>query len=281
MLVDFWTYTCINCIRTLPALRAWDERYRSAGLTIVGVHSPEFGFEKNAANVASAIRQNRLRYAVAQDNDLATWNAWGNQYWPAKYLIDARGQVRYTHFGEGEYEQTEAAIRSLLRERDGAPLGADARRDRAPQTARLATPETYLGTDRARGFAIGRAPLDGRHSYPDAPAQLALNEFALAGDWTADGERATAGARAAISANVQGKDVYLVLAPPRGRRARVEVRLDGAPIAARFAGDDVSGGSVLVTRQRLYHLVHSAEVGRHRLELRPQRGVSGYAFTFG
>ena len=154
VLVDFWTYTCINCIRTLPELRAWDARYRNAGLTIVGVHSPEFDFEKNAGNVAAAIRQNHLRYPVAQDNELATWNAWGNQYWPASYLIDSRGEVRYVHFGEGDAEKTEAAIRSLLAERSGRALGARARP--RPQLRPGAPGDTGdLPRDRARSRLHG------------------------------------------------------------------------------------------------------------------------------
>ena len=280
VLVDFWTYTCINCIRTLPALRAWHERYARAGLTIVGVHSPEFGFEKDAGNVSAAIRRNRLRYAVAQDNDLATWNAWGNQYWPAKYLVDADGQVRYTHFGEGDYDKTEAAIRSLLRERGDTAL---TRRDGDPVTARparRASPETYLGTDRATGYLPGNEPQAGTHRYPAASAPP-LNAFALSGTWTTDGEHATAGAGARIRATVQGKDVYLVLSPPPGDAGDVQVRVGGRPVSAALAGADVRDGRVRVTRQRLYHLVHAASVRRHELELRVGPGVSGYAFTFG
>ena len=279
VLVDFWTYTCINCIRTFPALRALQAAYSKAGLTIVGVHSPEFDFEKDDANVAAAIKQNDLRYAVAQDNDLATWNAWGNRYWPAKYLIDAEGQVRYTHFGEGGDKETDDAIRSLLRERDGTPLNKSAQREKAARTARLATPETYLGTDRASGFTPGNEPQPGTHVFPAAETPP-LNGFALSGSWTADGERATAGDGASLKANVQGKDVYLVLSPPRSGPGRVRVLLDGRPIAGR-AGRDVSGGAVNVTRQRLYHLVSAPSTRTHRLELRFERGVSGYAFTFG
>ena len=155
VLVDFWTYTCINCIRTLPYLKAWDERYRDKGLTIVGVHTPEFPFERDAENVKDAIAQNGLRYPVAQDNDYATWDAYGNQFWPAKYLIDARGQVRYTHFGEGDYEETEEAIRRLLEEAGrGPPPGlAEARAERASPF--VTTPESYLGAARADRFVNG------------------------------------------------------------------------------------------------------------------------------
>src|SRR4051812_11804963 len=148
VLIDFWTYTCINCIRTLPQLKAWDARYRSAGLTIVGVHTPEFPFEKDAGNVRSAVAQNGIRYAVAQDNDYVTWKAYRNQYWPAEYLIDANGVVRYVHFGEGEYPKTERAIRSLLSEAGEGRLGGEVG-TRAQEPGGLVTPETYLGSARA------------------------------------------------------------------------------------------------------------------------------------
>src|SRR3954451_8075764 len=149
VLIDFWTYTCINCIRTLPELRAWDAKYRSDGLTIIGVHTPEFPFEKDAGNVEDAIHQDGLRYPVVQDNDYATWNAYANQYWPAKYLIDADGYVRYVHFGEGDYGKTEDAIRTLLAEAGEKRLGAKARA-RMDVPVALTTPETYLGSARAQ-----------------------------------------------------------------------------------------------------------------------------------
>ena len=281
MLVDFWTYTCINCLRTLPYLTAWDRRYRAAGLTIVGVHSPEFDFEKNAGNVAAAIGQNGIHYPVAQDNELATWNAWGNQYWPAEYLIDARGKVREAHFGEGEYDKTEASIRSLLRERGDRALGATAKARTTFDPALQSSPETYVGTARARGFLAGRAPHDGTRTYPPAPPRLALSRFALSGPWTVDAEHATAGTGGTLTAQVQGKDVYLVLSPPAGGNGTVRVLLDGRPISASAAGADVHGGTLTVRRQRLYHLVHVATSQRHRLELRFGSGVSAFAFTFG
>ena len=173
VLVDFWTYTCINCIRTLPHLVAWDKAYRDAGLTIVGVHAPEFAFEKKASNVERAVRQNGIRYPVAQDNAMATWDAWGNQYWPAKYLIDQRGHVRYVHFGEGDYEETEEAIRSLLRE-----PGAMSRPGRTVTAGERATPETYLGAARAEGFTT--PPVVGTKRY-DAAATSARASSASAG----------------------------------------------------------------------------------------------------
>ena len=281
VLVDFWTYTCINCIRTLPHLTAWDARYRKAGLTIVGVHSPEFDFEKSAGNVADAIRQNGIRYPVAQDNDMATWNAWANQYWPAEYLIDARGRVREAHFGEGRYDETEASIRSLLRERGDRALGGMAHPAKTFDPARQSTPETYVGSDRAQGFTPLNSPGDGTRTYAAAPRTLRLNEFALSGRWTVDPEHSVAHTGAALSAQVQGKDVYLVLGPPRGRTGRVQVLLDGSPIRAGAAGSDVHAGVVDVRRQRLYHLVHRGSPEQHRLDLQFGPGVGAFAFTFG
>ena len=281
VLVDFWTYTCINCIRTLPHLTAWDRRYRKDGLTIVGVHSPEFGFEKNAGNVADAIRQNGIRYPVAQDNDLATWNAWANQYWPAEYLIDARGRVRRASFGEGDYGASERAIRALLRERGDSTLGGMAHPSKTYDPARQSTPETYVGSERAQGFAPLNSPGDGTRTYAAAPRRLKLNEFALSGRWTVDPEHAVARTGAGLSAQVQGKDVYLVLAPPPGGTGKVQVLLDGRPIAANAAGSDVNRGVVTVRRQRLYHLVHRGSAEQHRLELRVAPGTGAFAFTFG
>lgn len=272
VLVDFWTYTCINCLRTLPYLEAWDKRYRPEGLTIVGVHSPEFPFEKNAGNVASAIEREGIRYPVAQDNDMATWDAWGNQYWPAEYLIDAKGQVRHVHFGEGEYDKTEAAIRALLQEADGHSPGAMAMpRATATPTAR-ATPETYLGLARDEGL---RTPLTAGTRTYKAPGHLNASQFALDGRWHLDDEAATAVRDAEIHASVVAKDVYLVLSPPPGGTGTVGVEVDGRP------GPDVHGGVVRVDRQRLYHLVAGAQAGPHELTLRPSPGVAAYAFTFG
>ncbi len=282
VLIDFWTYTCINCIRTLPHLTAWDSAYRRDGLTIVGVHTPEFGFEHDAGNVQQAIHQNGLRYPVVQDNDMATWNAWGNQYWPAEYLIDAHGEVRYVHFGEGDATRTEAAIRALLRERGAERLGSGAHVATTFDPAPQATPETYLGTERAERFDPG-PPAAGRHDYGTAPATLPLSHFAFGGTWTVGPQQALAGPGATLSARVRGKDVYLVLTPRTGAGGggRVQVALDGRPINPTAAGSDVHHGMVVIDQQRLYHLVHVASVQTHALTLRFEQGVSGYAFTFG
>jgi cytochrome c biogenesis protein CcdA/thiol-disulfide isomerase/thioredoxin len=282
VLVDFWTYTCINCLRTLPYVKAWDARYRAQGLTIVGVHTPEFDFEKKTSNVRAAIGRQGIRYPVLQDDEYGTWNAFGNQYWPAKYLIDARGRVRYVHFGEGDYKQTEAAIRALLAEAGDRRLGAAAAPHGPIETVgRRATPETYLGSARAQSFSpVG--PKDGTHDYTAAaPGRLQQSVFSLGGRWHVDREAARAVRGATITARVVGGAVYLVLSSQGDRPRRVRVELDGRPISRAAAGDDVRGGAVTVRRQRLYSLVKLRTPGEHVLELRLDAGVSGYAFTFG
>jgi cytochrome c biogenesis protein CcdA/thiol-disulfide isomerase/thioredoxin len=278
VLIDFWTYTCINCLRTLPYLEAWDARYRRDGLVIVGVHSPEFPFERQAGNVAAAIRREGIRYPVAQDNHLKTWEAWGNQYWPAEYLIDAKGQVRRVHFGEGEYDRSEMAIRALLREAGHRHPGAMAAPRGALHPARQATPETYLGVTRAERF--DPRPVAGTRTYV-GPGNLKTGHFALSGTWRVDDDAATAVGDAAIHASVVGKDVYLVLSPPPGGGGTVAVALDGRPIGASRAGADVHGAVVRVDRQRLYHLVTAPKAEHHALALHLTPGVAAYAFTFG
>jgi cytochrome c biogenesis protein CcdA/thiol-disulfide isomerase/thioredoxin len=279
VLVDFWTYTCINCIRTLPEVTAWDRRYRRAGLTVIGVHTPEFPFEKDAANVRRAIARNHIRYPVAQDNDFATWNAFSNQYWPAKYLIDAKGQVRYVHFGEGKYEETEHAIRSLLAEATGRPLGPMTRARAEQPDPGLSTPETYLGSKRAEGFVDG--PLEpGVRDFGEGRPRLDLNQLALRGRWTIAPEASRAESRARLHLRFRARRVFLVLGSPNGPRD-VRVLLDGRPLPARQAGADVRGGRARVERHRLYRLVDLPRAGDHELTLQLDRGIEGYAFTFG
>ena len=270
VLIDFWTYSCINCIRTLPRLKAWDRRYRRAGLTIIGLHAPEFSFERDAGNVENAIGRNELRYPVAQDNDFATWTAYGNQFWPAKYLIDARGRVRYTHFGEGDYDVTERAIRSLLEEAGHEPAagGASARVE-TPLAG--ATPESYLGAERADRF-VGGPVVPGSHDFalPDgAAATLPPHHLAYEGDWRIDASHATAAGRdARLHLRFFARRVFLVLGA-RGR-GTVEVALDGKPVR-RFT----------VHQNRLYDVVTLPEAGDHLLTLTLERGTEAYAFTFG
>jgi cytochrome c biogenesis protein CcdA/thiol-disulfide isomerase/thioredoxin len=279
VLIDFWTYTCINCIRTLPYLKAWDAAYRKDGLTVVGVETPEFAFEHDAGNVANAIAQFGLRYPVVQDNEMGTWNAYGNEYWPADYLIDAHGQVRYAAFGEGDYGKTETAIRALLAE-SGRQVGGKGRPTGVIVPSAQATPETYLGTERGKGWLQG--PETGVHDYGQSlPTRLAVNDFAFSGTWNIASQPALAVAAAGIDVEFQAKDVYLVLSSAGERPLPVQVLLDGHPVSSADAGADVHSGVVTVRRQRLYALVSLARDERHRLSLRFAPGVSGYAFTFG
>jgi cytochrome c biogenesis protein CcdA/thiol-disulfide isomerase/thioredoxin len=277
VLVDFWTYTCINCLRTLPYLTAWDRTYREDGLTIVGVHSPEFPFEKDAGNVREAIERNDIRYPVVQDNDLATWSAYGNQYWPSEYFVDARGRVRFAHYGEGEYGEKEQIIRELLREA-GRPVGEHNSGARGIEPAAgVTTPETYLGAARAERF-VNPMLSPGSHDFGQVP-RPGPNEFAYRGKWRIALESATAEA-GSLDLNFGARRVYLVLGSP-GKTRGVRVLLDGKPIPSAVAGADVRGGTVDVTAQRLYSLVDLPSVGHHLLTLEPEAGVMGYAFTFG
>ena len=279
VLVDFWTYTCINCIRTLPHVTAWDARYRRDGLTVLGVHTPEFPFEKDPGNVAAAIRQNGIRYPVAQDNDYGTWNAFGNQYWPAKYLIDARGRVRYAHFGEGDYDVTERAIRSLLAEAGASRLGGMTHARAQVPAHGVTTPETYLGAARAQGYANG--PIrPGAHDYGGGEPRLEQDEFAYRGRWTVTDESARAGPGARLDVRFKARRVFLVLGSP-GQPREVRVSLDGHPLPQRLAGADVHRAAVRVGPHRLYRLVDLPNAQRHVLTLRFERGIDGYAFTFG
>lgn len=277
VLVDFWTYSCINCIRTLPYLKAWDAKYRKDGLTIVGVHTPEFPFEKEAGNVEAAIDENGIRYPVAQDNDQATWNAYGNQYWPAEYFVDAEGNVRYVHFGEGEYGEKEEVIRELLAEAGMKVPGKETNVRAVAPSKTVTTPETYLGAARAERFTNAELS-PGLHDFT-APASLPANEFAYHGRWRIALDSASA-AGGSLDLDFGARRVYLVLGSP-GHPRRVRVKLDGRPIAGADAGSDVHGGVVTVDSQRLYNLVDLPAVESHVLELEPEAGVMGYAFTFG
>ena len=262
VLVDFWTYSCINCLRTLPHLRAWDRAYRKAGLRIVGIHSPEFAFERVADNVRSATRRLGLRYPIGLDNDFATWRAYDNDYWPAKYLIDKSGHVRFTHFGEGEYEETESWIRRLLGEKVRAPRTSVA--DETPRE--LTTPESYLGYARLANFA-GTVAFDTPARYRFPARILSPNELAYAGQWTVEAERIVAGDDARLRLRFQARDIFLVLAGD----GDVDVRVDGR----RVRTVTVAG------TPRLYPLVRFPRLETGVLELGFERGVAGYAFTFG
>jgi cytochrome c biogenesis protein CcdA/thiol-disulfide isomerase/thioredoxin len=265
VLVDFWTYSCVNCIRTLPYLKAWDARYRKAGLVIVGVHTPEFAFEHVVSNVRHAVSEHDIRYPVAIDNDYGTWNAWSNQYWPADYLIDKRGHVRSAHFGEGAYDLTEHDIRTLL----GEPAEGQMARPTNVVTPSVdvQTPETYLGTFRAAGYHQQLAP--GRdHDYGPG-SQVELNQVELAGRWKVEKESIVAGQGAILRFRYLAPRIYLVAAPP-AHAVTLGVAVDGRRRA-----------SVKVPRDDLYQLAHIAGPGSHLLALSVPAGTRLYSFTFG
>jgi cytochrome c biogenesis protein CcdA/thiol-disulfide isomerase/thioredoxin len=260
VLIDFWTYSCINCLRTLPYIRAWDDRYRDAGLTVVGVHSPEFAFEHVESNVRENVRKLGVRYPVALDNDFVTWQSWHNQYWPAKYLIDKRGHVRYFHFGEGGYGKTENAIRTLL----GSGVPAATRlADKSPTGA--VTPESYLGYSRLDRNGGELPAKDEEHAYT-FPRGLLANELAFGGVWKLEEERAVAGLSAGLRLQYRARNVYLVLTG----KGTVDVLVDGKPER-----------TVRVASDRLYTLVERQKLGDHLLELHFSPGLAAYAFTFG
>jgi cytochrome c biogenesis protein CcdA/thiol-disulfide isomerase/thioredoxin len=248
VLVDFWTYTCINCIRTLPYLKALDRRYRKDGLVIVGVHTPEFPFERDAGNVRDAIDQNHIEYAVAQDNDYETWDAYGNQYWPAEYFIDAKGRVRFTHFGEGAYKEKEHVVRELLKEAGHTATGPMTKAKGQAPSPETTTPETYLGTSR----------------NPHPPGYMSF-----IGPWHREPDSAESGPGSRLRLQFHAKRVFLVLGSP-DRARTLDVILDGRPYR-----------HLTIRRQQLYALVELPRVGEHELELRPEPGIQGYAFTFG
>jgi hypothetical protein len=267
----------------LPYLKAWDEEYRDDGLVIVGVHTPEFPFEREAGNVAESIEQHELRYPVVQDNEFGTWNNFGNQFWPAKYLIDSQGKIRFTHFGEGEYDKTEEAIRTLLAEAGEDRLGKLSSASGETADPDLATPETYLGAARAEGYVNGRFPT-GVNDFGVAGNrvidQLPPNAFAFQGRWRHSLDDATAISDAGLDGHFRARKVFLVMGSP-DRERKVEVLLDGKPIPDRLAGPDVEDGIARVGEERLYRLIDLGEASEHVFTLRFERGISGYAFTFG
>jgi thiol-disulfide isomerase/thioredoxin len=263
VLVDFWTYSCINCLRTLPYLKSWDERYRAKGLEIVGVHTPEFAFEHDLGNVRAAVKRLGIHYPVALDNDFATWNAYQNQYWPADYLVDQSGHVRDVHFGEGDYEKTEHDIRLLLAATHKALPAALRPRDRTPKELR--TPESYLGYARIGAYAGSPLKSDEPARYTFPPA-LGQDEYAYAGTWTVESERILAGRGARLRIHFQARSVHLVL----GGRGVLHVTVNGR--ASR---------TVNVTADRLYTLVTQKRARDGLLELSFTPGLSAYAFTFG
>jgi cytochrome c biogenesis protein CcdA/thiol-disulfide isomerase/thioredoxin len=291
VLVDFWTYSCINCIRSLPYVRAWAQKYGGQGLVVIGVHAPEFAFEKDIANVKKAVADFKITYPVAIDNDDAIWRAFNNEYWPADYLIDAKGFIRAHHFGEGDYAATETQIQQLLAEAGKAPaspLVADTVQASGAQAAADAndvqSPETYVGYDRAEHFVSpGGAAHDRAHVYSAHPR--ALNSWGLIGDWTVTLENGALNrAGGAIVYRFHARDLHLVLGPgDDGKPVRFKVTIDGAPPGASHGVDADPEGNGVVTGERLYQLIRqSGPVTDHSFEIQfldPR--VRAYAFTFG
>ncbi len=272
VLVDFWTYSCVNCIRTQPYLNAWYERYQKDGFEILGVHAPEFAFEKVPDNVRRAVTEAGIKYPVALDNDFATWRAYGNRYWPAKYLVNKEGKIVFTHFGEGGYDEMEAKIRELL----GAqgPM-VTAKPDGTAQQGQ--SPETYLGTSRAAGYA-GTPDLHPQSFEYSHPEDLASNQWSLSGQWQVDEESITAlSDGASLRYRFDGRELYLVMGGPEG--AQVQVKVNGE---AMNLGPDAEGGTASASENRLYRLVKLPEFAKGTLvELTFSKGVRANAFTFG
>jgi cytochrome c biogenesis protein CcdA/thiol-disulfide isomerase/thioredoxin len=291
VLVDFWTYSCINCLRTIPYVRAWADKYRSQGLVVIGVHAPEFAFERDIDNVRRAIGELKIDYPVAIDNNYAIWNGFNNEYWPAHYFIDAEGRIRHHHFGEGGYDESEKIIQQLLAEAGKTGVannlvtvsanGAEA----APDMPDVQSPETYVGYQRAENFAsTDPAAPDAPHVYAIAP-QLALNQWGLTGDWTVMAERAVLNATDGwITYRFHARDLHLVLGPgPDGKPVRFRILIDGkSPDSAHGADVDAQGDGT-VTEHRLYQLVRqSGAVADHTFEIQfLDPGVQAFAFTFG
>ncbi len=291
VLVDFWTYSCINCIRTIPYVRAWAEKYRDQGLVVIGVHSPEFAFEKRVDNVRQAIDKFQIGYPVAIDNDFKIWRSFANNYWPAHYFIDAKGQIRHTQFGEGDYEQSERVIQDLLAEAagskkvDAATVTLDAKgAEAAPDLAQLQSGESYIGYLRAANFispeGVGAdVARDYTVGKPD------LNEWGLTGKWTVGGEQASLDqAGGGITYRFSARDLHLVLGPGAdGKKIRFQVKVDGVAPGADHGSDIDAEGNGTVSETRLYQLVRqSGEVRERTFEIRfLDPGVEAFVFTFG
>ncbi len=276
VLVDFWTYSCINCIRTLPYLRQWHEKYTDKGLVIIGVHSPEFEFEKSADNVAQAIKDFKLEYPIVQDNDFATWRAYNNRYWPAKYFIDKDGLIRYTHFGEGAYDESEKVIQELLQEAGAASVSATI--NNPSYTIYAKTPETYLGYTRITGFASPEKITRDTVATYTKPAQLGTNQVAYQGNWIIMDEYANPQQGATLELNFESKEVYLVMRT-KDKPAKVTVHVDDK---LQYFGQDNKEGIVIIDADRLYQLITLPTPGRHILRLEFQdSNTELYAFTFG
>jgi thiol-disulfide isomerase/thioredoxin len=291
VLIDIWTYTCINWLRTLPYVRAWAEKYRNQGLVVIGVHSPEFEFEKDIDNVRRAAREMRVDYPIAVDSDHAVWRALKNQYWPALYVVDAQGRIRFHQFGEGEYEKSERVIQQLLAEAGATGVGQDLvsvdgrGAEAAADLGNLKSPENYVGYERTENFASRRgAELDKPHVYA-APAKLKLNQWALSGDWTvARNLTALNKPNGRIAYRFHARDLHLVMGPAtRGASVRFRVLIDGQPPGAAHGIDVDDQGNGMVNEQRLYQLIRQPKpIADRQFEIEfLDPGVEAFAFTFG
>ena len=290
VLVDFWTYSCINCLRSLPYVKAWAAKYQSQGLVVIGVHAPEFAFEKNIGNVQKAVKDLGVNYPVAIDNNYAIWRAFNNQYWPAHYFIDAKGQIRHHHFGEGEYDQSERVIQQLLAEA-GKTTSAGLVNAQATGIAQAAdnnaveSPETYIGYSRAEAFAASPAIVPDRAQVYRLPTQLSLNNWGLDGNWRIENEKAVLLQKSGVLRyRFHARDLHLVMGPaPNGQPIRFKVRIDGAAPAADHGVDTLPDGSGRITEQRLYQLIRQkGDIREHSFEIEfLDQGAEVYAFTFG
>jgi cytochrome c biogenesis protein CcdA/thiol-disulfide isomerase/thioredoxin len=290
VVVDFWTYSCINCLRALPYVRAWAEKYKDQGLVVIGVHTPEFAFEKSEANVREAVARLGVAYPVAMDNDFAVWRAFKNQYWPAHYFIDAQGRIRHHHFGEGDYDGSERVIQQLLKEAGAADVASDLVQvqaqgaEAAADMAQIASPETYVGYARAENFrSPGGFARDAVKTY--GPAALRLNDWSLTGPWRVTREHAALTAPGGrLTFRFKARDLHLVMGPGQGDAGvRFRVRIDGAAPGSDAGSDIDAQGQGRVDRQRLYQLIRQVGPVRERtFEIEfLDPGVQVFAFTFG
>lgn len=282
VVIDFWTYTCINCQRTMPYLRAWHEKYKDKGLVIIGVHSPEFEFEKNEENLAKAITDFKLKHPIVQDNNFDTWRAYNNRYWPAKYFIDKEGYIRYTHFGEGAYDESERIIQELLKETGAIDVSSSVNNPQYQNYAK--TPEIYLGYERIDTFVSNERISENILATYTASTNISNNSVAFEGQWKVMGEYANSQKGAKLYLNFESKEVFLVMRPtssaPNGM-GKIRVILDGKSLGDN-AGEDVIDGIVTVDSDRLYKLIKLSTPGEHILELEFQdSNLELYAFTFG
>jgi thiol-disulfide isomerase/thioredoxin len=289
VLVDFWTYSCINCIRTLPYVKAWAEKYKDQGLVVIGVHTPEFAFEKDLSNVSDAVKDLGITYPVAIDNNYSVWNAFNNQYWPAHYFVDRNGTIRHHHFGEGSYEESEKVLQDLLGEsaKTDKFVEVQASGAQAPgETGKVASPETYLGYNRAQNFkSTPGFKIDTATTYTVAK-KLSLNEWGLTGSWIVGPENATmTKASGKITFRFHARDLHLVLGPQQSKQIiRFKVTIDGKAPQADYGMDTDAKGLGQVQEHRLYQLIRQRtdDIKDRTFEIEfLDPGVQAFAFTFG